>query len=113
MAAKTLAQKAAEDLVAGAAKDAVTVPTAETDQGGATVQEVIVEVIEPQAGSAFTMEVVTTAIGTFGIGGIAQIGSKAKIDCSAFSTVWMQPRTKADVAALKAYRASLEKDDTA
>lgn len=112
MAAKTAAQKAA-DAEAGAAKDATTNPTPETEQGGAVVQEVTVETFEPEAGEVFTMEIVTTAPGTFGLGGIEEVGTKATINCSAFSTNWMQPRTKADVAKLKAYRASLKKDETA
>lgn len=112
MAAKTTAQKEA-DLAAGAAKDALTTPTEETSAGGAIVQEVTIEKFDPKVDEEFSMEIVTTNRGTLGLGGIEKIGTKATINCSAFSASWMQPRTKADVEALKRYRASVAKDASA
>ena len=113
MAGKTKAQIEAENAKAGALKDAGTVPTEPTDQGGAVVKDVTVEVIKPDASEAFTMEVQTTAAGTFGMGGIEKVGKEATINCAAFSMAWMKPLRKADVEKLKAYRASIKKDATA
>jgi hypothetical protein len=113
MAGKTKAQIEAENLEAGAAKDALTAPTHETDHGGAMVVEVQVEEIKPDATSDFTMEIITTAPGTFGAGGIEEVGKQATINCAAFSFAWMKPNGKASVERLKAYRASLKKDATA
>jgi len=112
MAAKTKEQLA-EDAKAGLEKDAITKPTPETDQGGVKAETVVVTEYKPDAGGEYTMEIVTTAPGTFGLGGIEPVGKPAKINCSAFSLVWMQPKTKEDIARLKAYRASIKKDAAA
>lgn len=42
------------------------------------------------------VNVVTTALGTLGSGGIAAIGTKATITVQAFSKEWMRPATMGD-----------------
>lgn len=105
--------KKTADLEAGAKKDAVTVPTEETDAGGAQVETVEVVTFEPPADEEHTMEIVTTDLGVLGLGGIAGVGTEATINCRHFAIEWMQPKRKKDVEALKAYRASVKKDATA
>lgn len=71
-------------------------PTEPTDAAGAQVEEVEVTDTTPAATGNFTMEVVTTAPGTFGIGGIEPIGKRARIECGAYSKLWMKAATKSD-----------------
>lgn len=70
--------------------------------GGAVVKEVEIEPIAPEMPEAEdTVNIVTYAVGTLGIGGIAPIGTKATIAISAYSQHWMRPITKGDAAKLK------------
>lgn len=70
-------------------------------QGGAKVVEVTIEPAVPErAESEATVNVVTTAPGTMGPGGIVAVGTKATIEIGAYSSNWMKPATKADAAKL-------------
>jgi hypothetical protein len=59
--------------------------------GGAKEETFEIEPIAPTEGGGDGMiEVITTAPGTFGPGGIAPVGTKAVIHESAFSDSWMK-----------------------
>lgn len=79
-------------------------------QGGAVVSQVPVKPIAPEVASGDdTVNIVTTAQGTFGPEGIASVGTKATVKISAFSEAWMAPASKADaekIAAAKAAKAA-------
>lgn len=78
--------------------------------GGAAVEEKSVKPIAPEVASGDdTVNIVTTAQGTFGPEGIASVGTKATVNISAFSEAWMAPASKADaekIAAAKAAKAA-------
>lgn len=48
-----------------------------------------------------TIDVVTTAIGTFGVDGIAPIGTRRAIHYSAFAESWMKPANLMSTQRLK------------
>ena len=75
-----------------------------TVSGGAQSQVVQVEVNQPAETEENTIPVITTALGSFGMLGIAAIGSTANVTLQAFSDQWMRPATKAGAKALKKYR---------
>lgn len=78
--------------------------------GGAAAEEKTVKPIAPQVITGDdTVNIVSTAPGTFGPEGIAPVGTKATIKVLAFSSEWMAPATKADaekIAAAKAAKAA-------
>lgn len=73
-------------------------------QGGAKVEERVVKPIAPEVEAADdVIGIVSTALGTFGPGGIAPVGTKARVKLDAYSSAWMQPATKADAEKLAAF----------
>lgn len=50
-----------------------------------------------------TISVVTTEPGTFGVEGIASIGTERVIPVTAFSKSWMRPKSAADVKVLQGW----------
>lgn len=76
-------------------------------EGGAVVTEVRLQPIAPEvAPGDDTVDVISTAPGTFGPGGIADVGTEAAIKVSAFSAAWMRPKSKADAKKIAAFLAS-------
>jgi hypothetical protein len=76
--------------------------TKETTAPGAKVETVEITPNVPDvSGADDTMEIVTTAPGTFGVGGIVKVGERFTIAVSAYSKNWMRPATKADAAKVK------------
>lgn len=74
--------------------------------GGAKEVTVEIEPIAPQIAEGDGMiEVITTAPGTFGPGGIAPVGTKAVIHKDQFAASWMR---KVRVVSKEATRAELE-----
>ena len=76
--------------------------------GGAQVETAQVQSVAPTPAAddadVPTMNVVTTAPGTFGPLGIAPVGTKAAILPSAYSEIWMKPVTPRDQGVLKRHR---------
>lgn len=68
--------------------------------GGAKVEAVEQKSPVPEV-EGDTVQVITTAPGTLGPGGIVPIGTKASVKVRHFSKNWMRPATAADAAKIK------------
>jgi hypothetical protein len=67
--------------------------------GGAVVKEAKVEPVVPEA-KGDVVQIVTTAPGTLGPGGIVKVDTAAEISIEAFSAKWMKPANAASKKAL-------------
>lgn len=79
--------------------------------GGAQVEEVEEVRMAPPESPANTLEIVTTALGTFGPLGIVPVGWRGYINPAAFSSNWMRPATKKAEDHLRRFREGLPEPD--
>lgn len=82
-------------------------PDAKEVTGGAQVEEVEVALNAPPQDDGNTLDIITTAPGTFGVMGIVPVGTREFINPAAFSAAWMKPATKKAEAVLDRYRETL------